>query len=83
MEGLGVLLVLLSIAVFCLMLFFWYWISEQFYQVAVDKGYDDKKYLWLTFWLSGIGIALIIALPDRNKEQTVRIQQPGDDLPEL
>lgn len=68
----------------------WFWISGAyillsylaatwFFEVAGEKGYHDKKYFWICFWLIGIGIPLIIALPDRgNKAQPVI-----DELPDL
>ena len=68
----------------------WFWISGAyillsylaatwFFEVAEEKGYHDKKYIWICFWLIGIGIPLIIALPDRgNKAQPVI-----DELPDL
>ena len=48
-------------------LYLWlcWFIANQFYDVAKAKGYYDKKYFWITFWLGPVGYALIIALPDR------------------
>lgn len=56
-----------------------YFIAKWFYEVAVEKGYHDKKYFWICFWLGYIGIPLIIALPDRGNSA----QPVADDLPEL
>ena len=41
----------------------WYFVSKHFYEVAKMKGHDDKKYLWITFFFSIIGILLVISLP--------------------
>ena len=56
-----------------------YFTATWFFEVAKEKGYHDKKYFWICFWLGYIGIPLIIALPDRGK----RAQSVVDDLPEL
>lgn len=56
-----------------------YFTAKWFYGVAVEKGYNDKKYFWICFWLGYIGIPLIIALPDRGN----RVQPVIDELPDL
>ena len=78
-----------------LALYLWlcYFIAEQFYEAAKAKGYSDKKYFWITFWLGLIGYCLIIALPDRGAPAAVPVagtEQPVisnallyDELPEL
>lgn len=45
---------------------FFYWVAKQFYQIAAEKGFPEKKYLWLSFFLPFVGYALVIALPDRG-----------------
>ena len=56
-----------------------YLIANEFYKVAQAKGYSEKKYLWLSFWLGIIGYLLVIALPDRgNTPKAV-----SDELPDL
>lgn len=44
----------------------WYYISQEFYEIAKEKGYSEKKYLWITFFLGIIGALLIAAMPDRG-----------------
>lgn len=56
-----------------------YFTATWFFEVAKEKGYHDKKYFWICFWLGYIGIPLIIALPDRGNAQKV----DPDELPEL
>ncbi len=41
----------------------------QFYQVAEEKGFPQKKYLWICFLLGIIGYLLVIALPDRKQPE--------------
>lgn len=71
---------LLLIIVACILIL-WaiYLLAKEFYKVAVAKGYPEKKYLWLSFWLGIIGYLLVIALPDRGSSNQVSI----DDLPDL
>lgn len=73
------LILLLIIAVCCLILWGLYLLAQEFYKVAKAKGYPQKKYLWLSFWLGIIGYLLVIALPDRGSSNQVSI----DDLPDL
>lgn len=69
-------IVYLLLLIACLVLA--YFIAGWFFEVAVAKGYNDKKYFWICFWLGWIGYLLIIALPDRGNIQTTIT-----DLPEL
>ena len=70
---------LLIIGVCALTLWVMYLIANEFYKVAQDKGYSNKKYLWISFWLGIIGYLLVIALPDRRKTA----QSVADELPDL
>lgn len=46
-----------------------YLISKEFKKAAELKGYMEKRYFWITFFLSVVGMLLIIALPDlKNRE---------------
>ena len=62
-----------------LLLWILYLISKEFYKVAQEKGYSEKKYLWLPFLLGMIGYLLVIALPDRGNIPKVI----NDELPDL
>ena len=44
----------------------WYFFSTMFYELAVMKGFPEKKYLWLTFFFGLVGAVLVAALPDRG-----------------
>lgn len=41
-------------------------IACQFYNIAIDKGYSQAKYLSMAFILTMVGYLLIIAMPDKN-----------------
>lgn len=56
-----------------------YFAATWFFEVAEEKGYHDKKYFWICFWLISIGIPLIIALPDRGN----MVKDSPEELPEL
>lgn len=58
-----------------------YIIASCFYLVAVDKGYNDKFYLWFAFIFNIIGYMLVIALPDRSAEKSKDVDV--DELPEI
>ena len=68
-------------SVMALVLYLWidYLIAKEFYFAAQQKGYFDKKYLWLAFCLGAIGYLLVIALPDRGASENVL----SDELPDL
>ena len=60
----------------CLLILFvsivvWYCASEEFFRIAQEKGYDDRKYFWYTFFLGVCGMLMVIALPDRRNNQTI------------
>ena len=71
-----VVLLLVAVVALCLA---WY-LANQFYEVAQEKGFTDRKYLWICFWLGAIGYLLVIALPDRGNHTTPVI---SDELPDL
>lgn len=54
-------------------------IAKEFYFAAQAKGYYEKKYLWICFFLGVVGYLLIIALPDRASGE----KEASDDLPAL
>lgn len=56
-----------------------YFIAKWFSEAAEDKGYDNRKYFWICFWLGLTGWILICALPDRG----VSSQVHPDELPDL
>lgn len=58
-----------------------YFVAKQFYKIAKEKGYEDTCYFWYSFLFSGVGYAMVIALPDHSN-CTVKTVAP-DELPEL
>lgn len=56
-----------------------YYMANEFYGVACTKGYTEKKYFWICFWLGFAGYLLVIALPAKhNKAENI-----ADELPEI
>ena len=53
-------------------------VARETYDIACKKGYDDIKYYWIAFFLSGAGILLVIALPNKKESKDLL-----DELPEL
>lgn len=74
------LILLLIIAVCVLLLVLYWYIAKWFYEAAKAKGYTDKKYFWICFWLTFFGYLLVIALPDRGGN-TANVYP--DELPDL
>lgn len=56
-----------------------YFIAKWFFEAAEEKGYHNKKYFWICFWLGWVGWVLVCALPDRGNTPQVR----PDELPDL
>lgn len=54
--------------------------AGEFYKIAEDKGYHNRKYFWWAFLVPVVGYILIAAMPDRGGEQRTVYNQ---DLPEL
>ena len=44
-------------------------VANEFYKIAAEKGFDEKKYLWLSFFFGLAGYLLVIALPDRKNSR--------------
>ena len=63
----------------CLVIWLEWYIAKQFYEAAKAKGYYERKYLWICFWLTWMGYLLVIALPDRGNSVPVI----SDELPDL
>lgn len=47
-----------------------WFVAKWFAQIAADKGYYDRKYFWICFWLGAIGYLLVVAMPDRSLSYT-------------
>ena len=68
------------VIVFCILgLCVSFFLAGQFFEAAKAKGYNDKKYYWICFWLGLGGWLLVCALPDRGNS----VPAISDELPEL
>lgn len=61
--GFGVLL--LALAILTLFSILPYLIAKEFEFIALEKGYNGKKYFWYSFLLGIVGYMLVIALPKK------------------
>ena len=43
-----------------------YFIAREFYKISCIKGFDNKKYLWITFFMTFVGGLMVAALPNNN-----------------
>ena len=74
-----------------IVLVIWYFISREFMNIAKMKGHQSSRYFWWTFFFSFVGMAMVIALPDRANTPTIvtapipapRVDVVGDELPDL
>ena len=71
--------ILLYLIILVFLIWLEWYIAKQFYEAAKAKGYYDKKYFWICFWLTWVGYLLVIALPDRGNQTPVI----SDELPDL
>ncbi len=47
-------------------------IAQEFQEIALMKGYDDKKYFWFSFFFGIVGYLMIMALPMKEfKEKSI------------
>lgn len=67
-------------------IFFWigifinYLITKEFYSISQQKGYNQKKYFWICFFLGIIGYLLVIALPNlRNNSSNVILESSTEN----
>ena len=72
----AVLYVFLAMGYFALSFF----AAKEFQNIAIDKGYKDKKYFWWSLLLGAVGWAMVIALPTITKEN---VDNPFEALAKL
>lgn len=60
------IIVFLSILLLIGLILFQYSIAMEFYKIAIMKGYEDRKYLWMSFAFGIVGYLLVIALPNKD-----------------
>lgn len=78
-----IVVIVISVLILLAIQFF---LAEEFYKVAVMKGYDEKRYLWLSFLFGLVGYLLVIALPQKATSLMSDDELPemsDDELPEL
>ena len=75
----GILLTVISIIAALAISWF---LAREFYNAAIMKGWNSKKYFWIPFLFGVVGYLLVIALPDRGAVQQMSVMV-SDDLPEL
>lgn len=46
-----------------------------FYEIACEKGFEERRYFWIPFLFGLVGYLLVIALPDRGSEFTIQSGQ--------
>ena len=75
------IIVFLSILLLIGLILFQYSIAMEFYKIAIMKGFEDRKYLWMSFAFGIVGYLLVIALPNKDVfiEET---SDKSDEIPE-
>lgn len=73
------MIVLLWLLLLAAILVLSYYLASCFAEAAKDKGYGDRKYFWICFWLGFVGYLLVCALPDKHKAASA----VPDELPDL
>jgi len=68
-----IILFVLYIAFIAVIIWLWYLVAREFYRIAKEKGFPQKKYLWLTFLFGMLGMLLVVALPDRGAKLQIEI----------
>lgn len=58
-----------------------YFVAKEFYMAAAMKGWSEKKYFLLPFFLLFVGYILVAALPDRGGQDMSSIN--SNDLPDI
>ncbi len=67
--------------------------AAKFKEIAELKGWNGKSYFWWTFFLSVVGMMMVVALPDRKLIEALShpsgvmpsktSMSPDNNLPEL
>lgn len=60
------LIVALSVIGGLLFLAFDFLIAKEFQNIARQKGYEDEKYKWYTFFFGIAGMLMVVALPNKQ-----------------
>ena len=78
MEEILVILIILAAAA---LIYLWYCVAKEFARIAAMKGHTEARYFWWTFLLSGVGMLMVVALPDHSQGKSA--PAVNDDLPEI
>ena len=72
---------------------FWYFVGKEFSRIAAMKGHTESRYFWWTFLVAPIGMAMVIALPNKTKVVETKVietkvvekaaSSPSDELPDI
>ena len=63
--------ILLIILVIALCIVIRIYLSLCLYEIANEKGFDEKRYFWIPFLFGMPGYLMVIALPDRGAEYQI------------
>lgn len=63
-------------------LFISWLIAQEFEEIALKKGYNDKKYFWYSFLFGIAGYLMVVALPVREIDETPEIENITDSTKE-
>lgn len=78
-----------SIVIIIIAIYIDYLIAKEFKKAAELKGYKEKRYFWITFFLGAVGMLLVIALPDLKNRELLEKQNESKEtasvysLPEI
>ncbi len=78
MDILTIILYFIAVIIFFVVDYF---VAKEFYIASAMKGWSEKKYFWLSFFLLFVGYILVAALPDRGGRDMDSFY--SDDLPDI
>ena len=67
-TALSIIGLVFSLAIIALFIVIWVKVANNMARIAADKGYTERKWWHYVFWLGIIGILMICAMPDKNRQ---------------
>lgn len=67
-TALSIIGLVFSLAIIALFIVIWVKVANNMARIAADKGYTERKWWHYVFWLGLIGILMICAMPDKNRQ---------------
>ena len=64
----SILGIVVSLAIIVLFIVIWVKVANNMARIAADKGYTERKWWHYVFWLGIIGILMVCAMPDKNRQ---------------